>query len=185
MVDERTLQPLRLAAWGMLLVFFDFKFEGIDLIPDPIGWLAAALATSSLAGRSIAGARIFGIASLAATVALLISLPDWIGVTGTFLETAGVVTHTAFVFATCTAIMVAAPSQRAPANAIRWLDLGLAALIVVLGLLISDQPVGHDAEALVLVLVLLGLAVFVWFIVLLFSTENPPGVPTHDPSSTP
>lgn len=173
MNDAGTLLPLRLVGWGLLMVVFDFRFDQIDLIPDPLGWFAAALASGSLARRGIAGARAFGVAAVAAVLLLLFSLPDWVGAGDALLEDAVMVVHTAFVFATCTAIIAAAPPRASWADPIRWLDLGLTVAIVVLELIVD----GPDAAGLLLVVGLLGLAVYVWFLVLLFSAAKLPGVP--------
>lgn len=172
----RALRPLRLAGWGMLLVFLDFEFNGLDLIPDPIGWVMAASATSSLAAHSVAGSRMFGFASVAAVAALLTSLPEWVGVTDAAIIGLGAIVNTSFVFATCTAIMVAAPPQRVAANVIRWLDLALTAAFVV-GMPMADGPQEVTADARALVVLVVGLAVFVWFIVLLFRTAKLYGEP--------
>jgi hypothetical protein len=157
---DRALGPLSLMAWGLLLVVVDIRV-GVDVVPDPLGWLLALGAAASLS-RLHGG---FTVATVACGLGLLASVPDWLGGRGDVLTMATAVAETVLVFATCTAIVDLVPGRRAGANAIRWWDLGLTVGLLPVIALAGWEP-GLTAVAL---LVGLGaLVVFVCFLVLLF-----------------
>jgi hypothetical protein len=161
---DRALGSLSLMAWGLLLVVIDIRV-GVDLVPDPLGWLLALGGAASL--RRLHGG--FSVATFACGLGLLGSLPDWLGGQGSLLALAASVAETVLVFAVCTAIIDLVPGRRAGANAIRWWDLGLTVALVPVLALASDQP---DFEPLVLLTGLAVFVVFISFLVLLFRTAG-------------
>jgi hypothetical protein len=171
------MTSLRVLAWGMLVVGIDLTIDGRDLVPDPVGWVLALVALWSLRHLDPS----FVIASVAALVALLVSIPDWLGSGSSLLSFVGYVALVAVVFTTCTALMGLAPTRRGSANVIRWWFLGVSALAMLIGLR-GPGTVGREREGLVMLvlpLVIAGLAVAVWFVVLLFQCArlDPPARP--------
>lgn len=169
------LRPLATLAWGMLLVVLDLRIQGIDLVPDPLGWAMGAVACGSLS-RSVAALppearRWFGVTSVACAVAALPAVAEWAGVQHPVVTTAISVAETVVVFVTCTAIMAALPARRATANAVRWSDLGTSAVVLVLVAGATAEP---GLAPLALFAGLAALAVFVWFLVLLFQAAKEP-----------
>ncbi|GAB3771462.1 hypothetical protein FB382_000462 [Nocardioides ginsengisegetis] len=166
--DARPLRPLLMAAWGMGLVAIDFNINGLDLVPDPIGWALALMAALRLASRH-AG---FRWAAGAAGLALLVSLPSWVGVSGAVLSVASYVASTGFVFAVCTALIALVPHRASGAQTIRWADVALTVLVPLVA-----WTAGPGSTPAVVLLVLAGLTVFVCFIVLMVQSSRDPLVP--------
>jgi hypothetical protein len=167
------MRRLATLAWGMLLVVLDLRINGFDLLPDPLGWVVGAVAASSLArsaGELHPGARRwFGAAAVASAVAVVPAVPDWFGVQHPMITVSVTAAETVLVFATCTAIMAVLPARRATANAVRWLDLGLSlAFAALIGAAVAVPELGVVA----LLIGLASLAVFVWFLVLLFRARK-------------
>ncbi len=160
-----TLAPLRTMAWGLLLVVVDLRVQGLDLVPDPIGW--AVLLVGAL--RLVPLHRAFVVVAWASGVGLVASLPDWLGAQGTLLTMAFSVAETVLVFATCTAVMVLAPGHRRGADAIRWWDLGLTVAAVVLVAVARQEP---DLAVLPVLVGVAALVVLVCFLVLLFRASR-------------
>ncbi len=175
MTDPAATPPLkRLAsvAWGLLIVVFDVRIEQLDVIPDPLGWVVAALALGSLA-RLHPGYRVAAAASAAAVVP---AVPDLVGVQHPALTTASTVLTSIVVFAVCTAIMAAAPERRTAADTIRWIDVATTAVLLLTA--IPDRQ-RHLEQPLPLVFVVVStvlvmLATFIWFLVLLFKVSRRP-----------
>ena len=163
------MKSLALLAWGQILVFIDFRIDGFDLIPDPLGWGMCAAAAASLSSLH----RGYVYAGWASLIGVVVSLPDWVdpeaasGALGVVM----LVVSTALVFATCTAIMATAPSRAGTARAIRASDLLLTAVLVLVTLLTLGEP---DAAPLIFVVGLGVLGVYIWFLVLLFGCSKLP-----------
>lgn len=169
------MRPLATLAWGLLLVVLDFRVQGVDLLPDPIGWGLGAVAALSLF-RSVGKAqpearRWFAATCVACTAALLPAVPEWVGVQHPIITVAVAVAQTVVVFATCTGVMSVLPARRATANAVRWSDLGTASLLAVL---MGGATVVPELAPLALLTALATLAVLVWFLVLLFQAAKDP-----------
>jgi len=160
------LKSLATVAWAQLLVFLDFRIDGLDVIPDPLGWVIAAVALGSL-GDLHPGYRI---AAGACVVAVIPSAVDWIDPAGTPVAVIITVASTVFIFATCTALMATAPMLSGSANVVRWADLWLTCASVPL--IVAAE--GDDSlDALVVVAIVATLGVFIWFLVLLFQGARP------------
>ena len=144
-------------AWGLILVVLDLRLGGPDVIPDPIGWVIACVALTSLAREHSA----FNWAAAVCLPAAAVSIPEWFGSTGDLITLVTSIAEVVIVFATCTGVMAVVPSERRTADLIRWWALGLAAAYV-LGLA-SDGEL-DDARVL---MVLVGSAAFVVLVVFL------------------
>jgi len=155
---------LRWVGSGLLLVFVDLRFNGVDFATDSVGWVLAAAGLFALQ-RWHAG---FGLGGAAAVVGFLAWAGDpWLGVDQGIASTVETVAQTVIVFATCTALMVLVPEKRRSADLIRWWDLGLGLVALLVGFLFAGEE-GGVAVLLVLTLVVPVLVVYVAFLVLLF-----------------
>lgn len=169
------MRPLATLAWGLLLVVLDLRFEGVDLLPDPIGWVIGAIAAHALF-RSVGASqpdvrRWFAATSVACAAAVLPAVPEWVGVQHPIITVAVSMAETVVVFATCTGIMSVLPTRRSTANMVRWSDLGTAA---ALSILLGSAALEPGLAPFVLVAGLAALAVFVWFLILLFQAAKDP-----------
>ena len=166
------MKPLATLAWAMLLVVLDLRIDGVDLVPDPVGWVIGAVAANSLsrsAGASEAARLWFRVAALSCAVMVLPAVPEFLGAQHWVLTFVFSVGMTLVVFATCTGIMGTLPARRDTANVVRWVDVGTAAALLAVGLVTE-----LDRRAMPLLL-LVGLAtavMFVWFLVLLFGAAK-------------
>ncbi|WP_185995105.1 hypothetical protein [Nocardioides campestrisoli] len=164
--DSRPWRPLATAATGMLLVLLDFRVGGSpDLIPDPLGWVIAALALGSLAEVHPG----FRLAGVAAWVAAVPSVPEWFGVESTLIDVSVGLALLVVQVATCTALMSVSPARRPSASTIRWLAVGLdiAQVLAIAGA--SAEP---SAAVLGFTLGLASLGVLAWFLVLLYGASK-------------
>ena len=167
------MSPLGKVVIGFLLVVFDFRFEGFDLVPDLLGWLLVLAGLMPLTGRS----RGFAVAAVAAAAGALLALPLQLSEPGPVLGFLEAVAQTALVFGTCTGVraLVAEPRVRRTADRIRWADLALTGVGTAIGLVADgDTTVDGAAVGPLLVLVAAALAVAVWFLVFLWSQREQP-----------
>jgi len=147
-----------------VIVVLDLRFEGVDVVLDPLGWLVALFALAGLAKEHPA----FGIASLACLVGGAVSVPDWFGPGGNFVTLVTGLAETVVVFATCTGVMAVCPQERRTADRLRWWVLGLGLALLALA------PAARDLAALVIAVGLAGVVVFVLFLVMLFRAARYP-----------
>lgn len=167
------MPPLARVALGLVIVVLDLRFEGVDLMPDPVGWALVLWGLVPLAGRH----RGFGAGVAAALVGALLSVPQVLAEPGEALGTLQAVVETVLVFGTCTAIGGLADEARVrtTANRIRWTDLGLTVVLTGLASLPVEQP--RDVTGVAALAVALGLAtlvVMVWFLVFLLGVRHRP-----------
>lgn len=156
------MENLRWVGIGMIIVALDLRFNGIDFATDAVGWVIALLGLLALAKMHPG----FAISTAGAGVGLVAwAAHPWLGVGKDVAELAELVAQTSIVFATCTALMSLVPQKRSSANVIRWADLGIGivALLAIAALRDTD-----GAALLVVPLVLIGLGIFIAFLVLLF-----------------
>ena len=170
------MRPLATLAWGLLLVVLDFRIGGgVDLVPDPIGWVIGAVAAHNLfrsVGESRPDARRwFAVTSATCAAAVLPAVPEWAGVQHPIILVAVSVAETVVVFAACTGIMSVLPTRRATANVVRWSNLGTAAALAVL---VAGANVEPELAPLALLTGVAALAVLVWFLILLFQAAKDP-----------
>jgi len=161
------MRSLSTVAWGLILVVLDLTYDGVDVIPDPIGWLIALLALTSLSRVH----PLFGTAAMACVAGGAVSVPEWFSATGGFVTLTTAVAETVLLFATCTGIMAVVPQERRTANLLRWWDLGLTPILLVA--LVPRHAI-EDLGALVLMVGLAQLVIFVLFVALLFRASRSP-----------
>ena len=167
----RPLRPLSLLAWGLLLAVADVRVNGVDLLPDVVGWGMGMVAALVLGPWD----RAFAVAGLGCGLGLLASVLELLGARGAPTSTATSVAETLAVFGSCTAVMRLVPERRATANALRWWELGLTLAFLLLVTLTAEN---HDFGLPALLVGLAALVVLVCVIVLLFRaarTEPPRG----------
>lgn len=165
--DERrgTVAPLTGVALGFLLMVLDVRIDGVDYVPDVLGW---AVCTLSL----LAPARRSSWLLLAFVAAVL----------GTVNGTLRIVLKTGFdadfvllpllVFACCSGILELGTDRRtaSSANALRWGMLGIAGLIFVLGTLTEEEGRINGLASAPMFL-LLGVAVVLWIWFFIFACK--------------
>ena len=157
------MDNLRLVAVGLAVVAVDLRFNGADIVTDGIGWVLAFVGLLALA-RLHGG---FQVAAVAAAVGGISWAGDpWLGIDRDLASWGEVAAQTVVVFAMCTALMTLVPEKRESANRIRWADLGLGLVAVLVGAMFEGT---YDAgpALLILLLVIPALVVFVCFLVLL------------------
>ena len=155
---------LRWVGIGLLVVFVDLRLNGVDFVTDSVGWVVAAAGLFSLRRWH----TLFGISGAAAVVGFLAWAADpWLGVDQGTASVVEGIAQTVVVFATCTALMDLVPERRSTADLIRWWDLGLGVVALLVGALFAGEE-GGGAVLLVLLLVIPALVVYVAFLVLLF-----------------
>lgn len=165
----RPLRPLATVATGLLLTVLDLTYDGVDVIPDPIGWMVAAVAVGSL--RPLHPA--FGTAALAGWLGVVLSVPEWFRLQSVLLAVGLTVALIALVVAVCTGILATSPRYRSAAATIRWLSPTTAASAMLLGFAAgggADAAPG-DVGALggiALVFAVCSGVVILWFLVLLY-----------------
>lgn len=175
--------PLGKTAWGFLLAALDLRINGVDLLADPVGWLLAVVGLWTMSSRHGG----FQVAVVLAAIEVVASLP--LVVTETvpaLLSTFEVLLQTGFVFAVCTGLIATLthrPDKAGSANVIRWLDLGLSLLLAPMLLIVGAATGEVDVLGpFALMLGVVGLAVAVWFVVLLFQVRDDPALAAHAPA---
>lgn len=151
------MSGLRTVAGALLLVLLDLRIDGLDLLPDPLGWAVAAWVLGGLAGRH----RGFDVAAAAAAVACVASVPGLVGPGPDWLWPVTTAATTALVFAACTAVRALVPTEAVRAERLRWADLGLTGALVLL------TPFAEGQDWLAAPVLLLGLAALVVFVLFL------------------
>lgn len=170
------VHPLALLALGQAIVLLDFRVNGFDLVPDPLGWAIGVAAMSTLAGLHH-GFVTVGWAGVAGTV---VSLPNWVdpdafaGLLNVVLGALSLL----LVVSACTAIKDTLPTRAASAHAVRGMTLVVTAVLVLVILLATAAS---ELGALVLVVGLVALGVHVWFLVLLVGSSTLPRPPSGRP----
>lgn len=183
------MSRMRLAFWGFLFALLDLRIggqsetvdgvttqlsQGIDLLPDTLGWLLVGLGMSGwLAPKE------FGIARNAAFAALVISIADYIPGLKALAIVQGAV-ELAVVWFLCLGIERTAgvPADLAArARMIRIVDAVLTVFIVLLTALLVVGP-GSGAGSIVAVLtvpvIVVGLFVMVFLLLLIHRAAKEP-----------
>lgn len=165
------LGPLRLVAVGLALVAVDVNIEGLDLLPDPIGWFVALLGLHALRGV----APQLRVALGAALVGGLLSVPDYV-VDHPSLSAATGILEVAVVWFVCGALIATGTPQGSSAATVRVLSVACLALVLPLSFLEGDA--GGVLTLVALTAVVVGLATFVSFLVITFAAARAfPGDP--------
>jgi hypothetical protein len=162
--------PLRNVAWGLLVVAIDVNIDQLDLVADPVGWAVVLFAILRL--RELHPA--FGLAVAATAVALVASVPEWLGVDGLPIRLALGLAELGLLFTVCTALMDLVPAKRHLADQLRWWALGVtAAFLLLLALVEAVQGTGRGPLVILTILAGVGIfAAFVGFLVLLFQCSR-------------
>lgn len=171
------MSPLKLVGWGFLVVFIDIRLDGLDVLPDFIGWLVAYVGVTRL--RPLDSA--FGTAAVAAAaeVALTaIGLVTGANILGYALDA---LASGVFVVYLCTGIMQRALAGGDPGMARSMAMIRGTAVVITAGALAATIMTEGDplelatngaASVLVGVVTLTGLAVMLWLLYLLFTSAD-------------
>lgn len=166
------LRPLGAVVAGTLLIVLDLRVDGLDLIPDAIGWVmllwaAFRLHRSHVSFRWMAAGALLGLA---------VSVPAQFNELSGLLEALDAIALTVVVFCVCTGIRARSwdTARARQAGRIRWLDLGLTAVSLVLAALVG--VIGEELLVVALVLVFVALAVLVWFLVVVWDVRHEAGL---------
>jgi hypothetical protein len=178
------VRPLLRVFTGFLVVTVDLNLlVGFDVLLDPVGWLMVISGVGGMARRH----RAFGVAEGFAVAGLLCSLVAYIPQSETVATLFGgldAIAQTGLTFAVCTGLIaISAPGRASGSpNTVRWTDLALTLvalpLAYAIGVVRPDALLsvavsgGSTLESVVLGLVLVGLAVRVWFLALLWSRRD-------------
>ncbi|HSX66918.1 hypothetical protein [Nocardioides sp.] len=159
---------------GLLIVLVDLRFNGFDIVSDPVGWVLAMVVLLGLARRHTG----FAVAAASAIAGTFVSLCTVLSEPGTVLSVVEGVALTGVVFGTCTALIALAlsPTDRRAADIIRWLDLGLTVLSLLAAGTAGDETVqvGGAAGLLVVIGVMAAIVTVVWFLVVVWRVELRP-----------
>ncbi|MDO7869376.1 hypothetical protein [Nocardioides jiangxiensis] len=159
---------------GFLVVIADLRFDGFDVISDPVGWMFVLVGLAGLT-RLHPG---FTVAALSSVVGLVLSVGSVTAPPGALLGTLESVAMTGVVFGTCTAILAlsAAERDRRAAQVIRWIDLALTAVGLVAFTAVDggQVQVHSDLAPVVVVLAVTAFAVGIWFLVLAWRVRREP-----------
>ncbi|MGO0577308.1 hypothetical protein [Ornithinimicrobium panacihumi] len=202
------MRPLKTAALGILIVAFDLNIGAFDLLFDPVGWALVVLGVHRLADRheGFRWARIAAVVGLVASVftAVLrrtesVTSGDGGGITSTtssvvepFWSTSiEMLAQAGFVIGLCTALIALTQDERIrrASRTLRWAlpatDLAaLVASLLVVTLVVegSTNPptIGALAALLAIPLVIIGLALAIWFFMTLVRASREPTFQVRD-----
>ena len=203
------MTPLKLVVLGILVVALDLDVGTVDLLLDPVGYALVLLGVHRIAHLhpTLPWARAAACVGLVASVlnALLRRLEtDVTGEGGGFTTTTQrLVEHpvpgavetlaqAAFVITVCTALIDLSTSDgvRVPARVLRWAlpgaDLVSVLLVLVIAMTEGDGPVDSGVAAgtltaLTLLLLVVTLALAVWFVVVLVRASREPALSGRRP----
>lgn len=167
------MRPLKLVAWGLLVVFVDVHLGGPDLVPDFIGWLLVIVGLSKLRPLD----RAFGTAVIAAAAEVAISLLTWFDEDSNLVAYAlDVIASGLVLFFLSTAIRQRAAAGGDPKtadylNIIRWGDVLLSACALTTIAFADDatRQSGLNSAPVVTLIALAALPLMIWLLYLLFT----------------
>jgi hypothetical protein len=166
------MTPLGAVVGGLVLVFVDLRFDGLDVVPDVLGWLAVLVGLVRLAGSHPG----FAVAAAASALGFLQSWGQVAVEPGELLRGLETVAQTVLVFAVCTGLRGVVPDERTrvTADRIRWIDLGLTLLVVLALAVLSLGTYDGAATSLLVLVIVLAIGVYLWFLVLLWGNRERP-----------
>lgn len=200
--------PLRLVVLGVLVVAIDLNLGRFDLLVDPVGYAIAAVGVHRLTPLhpAFGHARIAALVGLVASIfTLLLRRTETVesGTGGVSTSTTHLVepvipgiveslAEAAFVILVCTALIALVPSPRvaSPARTLRWAlpTVTLGGSVLALALLPLDGTAVEGsmafaslAAALAVVLIVLGIALGIWFLLVLWRSSREPVGPGAAP----
>lgn len=172
------MSPFASIALGLGLVFVDISVDGVDLVPDVIGWLFAAGGAHALSTRHRAYAAGRALA-LANAVLAVLQYVAWGRAAGTVLALLVTLGFLGFVLAVCAGLIATDDARTArSANAIRWLQVAATTLAAIVMVGMGDTAslgMGADPGAwwpLAVGALVLGVGSNLWLIVLLLSLRQ-------------
>ena len=180
------MTPLGTTALGLALVLADFRLQGLDVLADPLGWVVAVAGLSRLASRDRCLAWSVGIGIAAGVLSVADVVHPVVTVDGTSREVdpsglQGVMSDLAALLSLVVALLLslairelarrhgdAALARRFTGFAVFHAAAGAVLSLVGSALLLLSEPVplvnGTLLAPVVLLLVLVFLAVEVWFL---------------------
>lgn len=165
------MKPLEQVTWGFALVFIDINLGSLDVVPDLLGWAIIAIGLQRVRRRSSwFDLALFGCAAgLVESLAHLLNPPD-----GWLVGTLAMISATALVFGVCSGILetIADAEIQAKANTIRWFDLVITGVAVLLLLGGEQHDVTGSPGVAVVLLALAGLGVAIWFAVFCYGCRD-------------
>ena len=168
------MAPITRAGLGWLVVVFDLRLAGYDMVVDAAGWLLVLLATRAMQQQS----RWFIWASRSAGVALLFSVIEYVPglpARGALVAVYNVAFAATFFCQasgmTVCARMADATGVATQTNVLRWTVLTLD-VTAVIG--IAAYYAGADTAGVVATLFFVSLLCFVWFTALQLLTGSRP-----------
>ena len=166
------MAPLARLVVGYAIVLVDLRFNGFDFVPDLIGWALVLWGLLPLLSRS----GWFRVATGAAVVELLVAALEANQSAGSLTGLVDLAASTTLVFAVVSGVIatVDRADVRAAGDPVRWTNLvmGLVAFVLV-ALVGSGETVDLGGGAILLV-VLVGLAAVVWFLVFCWQQRAQP-----------
>ena len=202
------MTPLKLVVLGILVVALDLNVGAVDILLDPVGYALVVLGVHRIAHlhHALPWARAAAGVGLVASVvnALLRRLETEVtGGGGITTTTQRLVEHpvpgavetlaqAAFVITVCTALIALSTRDRVrvPARVLRWAlpgaDLVSVLLVLVIAMTEGDGPVDSGVAAgtltaLTLLLLVVTLALAVWFVVVLVRASREPALSGRRP----
>ncbi|RYC13664.1 hypothetical protein [Nocardioides zhouii] len=177
------MTPLGMVVAGLVLVVVDFRYNGLDLVPDLVGWAVVLGGLVKLLTRS----RWFTAAAIAASGGIAIGLPLLVAESGRLLSAVESVVMVIVVFGTCSGIrdVAAGDRTRHQADLIRWTCLVLTSVALAVGLFVEPTVVTGSAGLVVVVAVLAVLAYVAWLFVFLWTNRDDPALGASGPASRP
>lgn len=162
------MKPLVYVAWGLLVIVADLSVNGFDLVADPAGWVLILVGVGNLPARAPWRGQLTLIAGLGTAVSVALWFP---GVDSALELPSGWLAWCdglpQWIFTVLLCLSLARLARAAgDLKAEAWLHGGALATVVTSALVLVVVVVVNPAT--IVALVVLGLAAFVFVVVLLF-----------------
>lgn len=163
------MKPLVYVAWGLLVIFADVSVDGFDLVADPAGWVLILVGVGNLPARTPWRGELTLLGALGTAVSVAMWFPgmgEALGLTSGWLAWLEGVPQWVLTVVLCLSLARLARAQ-GDLLAATWLHRGAIATVATAALLLVVLVV--TTEVAIVALVVLGLAAFVFVVVLLFA----------------
>ena len=166
------MSPLTRFVLGFLVVLLDLRVGGVDLLPDLVGWILVLLGLVPLLRRS----GWFQLAAGAAVLELVVSVAELTQPATGLPALIDSVATTVLLFAVTSGVIAGVGSQevRAAGDPVRWTNLVLGVVSIILVALVDGGGTLEASTALIVILVLATLAAVVWFLVFCWQQREQP-----------
>jgi hypothetical protein len=166
------MTPLARFVLGFLVVLLDLRFNGFDVLPDVVGWILVLLGLGPLLRRS----GWFQLAAGAAVLELVVSVAELTQPATELPALVDSVATTVLLFAVTSGVIAGVGSRevRAAGDPVRWTNLVLGVVSIVLVALVEGGGTLEGSTAFVVILVLAALAAAVWFLVFCWQQRQRP-----------